>query len=451
MRSTELASTTAPEPALGERALWLWNRFWFERVPSHSLSLLRLFLGITLLMRQTALYGLYRIHDLRAELPRYEYSADSMPDPHFAMPWRFLEWVPAPSLWTYRRIDEVVLVLALMFTAGWLTRVVTPLIAVLFAYVLAASQANYYHHFWVFTIAFTVLAFSHCGDHYSLDSYLRGPQAARPERSILPLRLLQVLVSTIYSFTFLAKLNHGWLSGDIIRIFDDSDSIVGPFRSLMLGTLGAQGLSLLTLAGEGFLAFALWVPRLRRTAIGVGIVLHLGIDMLMMVRTFSFQMMALYIVFVAPASGGAVALVDGRCALCRRMQRLGMLFDWLRRVTWRDFRDPSVRARIPDLPPERLEREMAVVTPDGRVHWGFFAWRELAIRFPLTLFPGSLLFLPGVAWLGRKLYARIARKRYDSGCGQAGAACSLSTACGLGRSEESDRAWQETLRALHVH
>ena len=204
-------------------------------------------------MRQTRFYGLHRIDRFRAEIPRYEYSQSSIYDADFSMPWPLLEWVPSPSLWLYNRLDEIMLVLAALFTVGLFTRTVTVVLSALFIYIMAASQVNYYHHFWLFTLAFAVLACSRCDEHYSIDSYLRGPYAPRPMRMILPVRLIQVLISLMYFFTCIAKLNHGWLSGEIMRVFDESGSIRGPFAPLFLKTLGYQGLSVSTLAAEGLL------------------------------------------------------------------------------------------------------------------------------------------------------------------------------------------------------
>jgi predicted DCC family thiol-disulfide oxidoreductase YuxK len=417
-----------------------WTRFWFAPADTHGLCLLRLFLGGVLLMRQTRMYGLHRIDRFTAYIPRYEHSESSIYDLDFTMPWPGLGWVPSPNLWIYNRLDELLLFLALLMTVGLFTRFVVPLVAAIFIWILAASQVNYYHHFWLFTLLFTILAFSHCGERYSLDAYLRGPDAPRPKRPILPVRLIQVLVSLLYLFTFLAKMNSGWYSGEIMRIFDESGSIRGPFAPLFLNTLGYQGLSVSTLAAEGFLVFGFWIPRLRMVAIAVGVLLHLGIDAMMAVRTFSFQMWVVYIVFTHPSAGATIVLYDGRCGLCRRSRRIANLLDWLRRFSWLDFREPEVGALVPTAEREELERHMLVVTPDGRVHRGFDGWRRMMARCPATFLFSGLLWLPGVAQLGRVIYRRIADHRFR--LSRAGASCRISEETGSGL---DDGGWRETL------
>ena len=408
------------------RALDAWNRFWFRRVETHTLSLVRVFFGLALLLRSTDVYGLYRINALSPELPRYEYDGGEMYGA-FTMPWRWFEWIPSPDLWLYNRIDEVTLVLLVLFTVGLFTRFVGVLLSAIFAYVLLASQMNYYHHVWCYTLVLPILAFSRCNDHYSLDAYFRGPSVAAARAPILPLRLLQVMVSLLYLSTFLSKCNEGWLSGRIMYLFHESESIEGLFHRQVLGLIGYQGLSVFTVLAEGFLAFALWVPRLRMPAIAAGVVLHMGIDAVMAQRTFSYQMIALYIAFLAPAAGCTVILHHGRH---QQLGRLANLLDWLRRLSWLDVRREEVRARLPADVRALAEHRTCVITPEGRVRTGFEALRSVLLRLPVTFFPGLLLCVPGAGQLARTL--RRMKER--------------APAVQL----ESEPAWQRSIEQLHA-
>jgi hypothetical protein len=384
-----------------------WNRFWFEPVHTHALGLLRLFFGLVMTLRALKVYGLYRIGDMRPALPRYEYDLEEIYGA-FTMPWPKFDWLPAPTLWWYERIDEVGLLLLVLFTVGLFTRVVAPLLAGIFAYVFLATQLNYYHHVWCYTLVFAILAFSPCGERYSLDSYLRGKSMPRPRRSVLPLRLIQVLMTLLYGFTFVSKLNPGYLSGRIMFLFHEAGSIEGPFYGPVLELLGYKGLAWFTLAAEGLVPLAIWFPRLRLPAIWVGCMLHLGIDMMMSQRTFSYQMMTLYIVFTLPMAGAHLVLFDGRCEPCRRGRRIAGLLDWLRRTTWLDVRDPALVGRIPARERESLEEGLTVIRPDGGRLTGFDAWRHLLARFPLTFLLGAPLWLPGTSQLLRFAYERLA-------------------------------------------
>jgi predicted DCC family thiol-disulfide oxidoreductase YuxK len=111
----------------------------------------------------------------------------------------------------------------------------------------------------------------------------------------------------------------------------------------------------------------------------------------------------------------AVVLFDAQCPLCQRAVRLLKRLDWLKRLQFRDCRDT---ANLPPcdepLDPKRLLEEMHLVTPDRkRAYAGYRAFRWIAWRLPLTWGLAPLLYVPGVPWLGHKLYLWVARNRYN--------------------------------------
>jgi predicted DCC family thiol-disulfide oxidoreductase YuxK len=125
-----------------------------------------------------------------------------------------------------------------------------------------------------------------------------------------------------------------------------------------------------------------------------------------------------------PARGKGVVLYDGVCPLCQRSVRVLRRLDWLRRLHFQDCRDTA------NLPPsavplelKKMLEEMHVVTPDRqRAHAGFAAFRWIAWRVPVLWWLAPLLYIPGVPWLGRRVYLWVAKNRYnlvpcgDGGC-----------------------------------
>jgi predicted DCC family thiol-disulfide oxidoreductase YuxK len=110
----------------------------------------------------------------------------------------------------------------------------------------------------------------------------------------------------------------------------------------------------------------------------------------------------------------AVVLYDGSCPLCKKSVAILKRLDWLKRLTYQDARDLEhlPESSIP-LEPERLLQEMHIVTPNRkRVHAGFRAFRWMAGRLPVFWALWPLLFIPGVPWIGQRLYRWIARHRY---------------------------------------
>ena len=106
-----------------------------------------------------------------------------------------------------------------------------------------------------------------------------------------------------------------------------------------------------------------------------------------------------------------VVLFDGRCGLCRGSRRWAERLDWAGSATWLNFRDPAVRAALPQLSDAELEEQMWVISADGKMRSGFAAWRELMSSFPLTCLPGILLYLPLVPRVGEATYLAVARRR----------------------------------------
>jgi predicted DCC family thiol-disulfide oxidoreductase YuxK len=128
-----------------------------------------------------------------------------------------------------------------------------------------------------------------------------------------------------------------------------------------------------------------------------------------------------------PAAGHPVVLYDGDCAFCRKSVALLKRLDWLGRLRFQSARevDRLPPSRVP-LDPDKLLAEMHVVTPDRtRAPAGFAAFRWIAWRLPLTLPLAPLLYLPGVSWVGNKVYRWVAKNRFGLvPC--AGGACAVN-------------------------
>jgi len=110
----------------------------------------------------------------------------------------------------------------------------------------------------------------------------------------------------------------------------------------------------------------------------------------------------------------ARVLYDGQCPLCLKSVRILRSLDWFTRLEFVDVRDTT----LPDLHNPLvvgapLLDQMHVLTPDGSaIYGGFAAFRWLAWRLP-PLFPlAPLLYVPGIPWLGDRIYKWVARNRF---------------------------------------
>jgi predicted DCC family thiol-disulfide oxidoreductase YuxK len=113
----------------------------------------------------------------------------------------------------------------------------------------------------------------------------------------------------------------------------------------------------------------------------------------------------------------AALIYDGRCGLCVATVR--RLVAWARPGSVRlvDFRVPGALAGFPALTPDRCEREIHLVGPDGTTARGPHAFlRVLATRKALRPLVG-LSSIPLVGWLADVVYAAVARNRFRLGAG----------------------------------
>jgi predicted DCC family thiol-disulfide oxidoreductase YuxK len=110
----------------------------------------------------------------------------------------------------------------------------------------------------------------------------------------------------------------------------------------------------------------------------------------------------------------SVVLYDDECGFCRRSVAHLRRLDWRHKLHFQSARDGEhLTAGAAPLDQQRLLEEMHVVTPDRtRAHAGFEALRWIAWRLPLTMPLAPLLYVPGVRWLGDKVYRWVARNRF---------------------------------------
>jgi predicted DCC family thiol-disulfide oxidoreductase YuxK len=104
---------------------------------------------------------------------------------------------------------------------------------------------------------------------------------------------------------------------------------------------------------------------------------------------------------------------DEMCPICKKSKRTLERLDWLKRLTFADIHDRRfAEAELPDVSYADMLREMYVKRPDGSYFGGFKAFRAMAPTLPLCWPLIPFLWLPGMAWLGSRAYAFIARNRF---------------------------------------
>lgn len=107
------------------------------------------------------------------------------------------------------------------------------------------------------------------------------------------------------------------------------------------------------------------------------------------------------------------AIYDGYCVICQQSRKIVQALDWLNRVEFLNIHDwNAVSTRYPSLDFEQAMGQMHVVTGDGQLVGGFAGVRRLLRDLPLGFPVWLLLHIPGMAWVGDRIYRLIANNRY---------------------------------------
>ena len=105
-------------------------------------------------------------------------------------------------------------------------------------------------------------------------------------------------------------------------------------------------------------------------------------------------------------------IYDDTCPLCRRSRRFAEALDWFGRLTFVGLSDQAfIRKRFPGLDGAALAEALHVVDGRGRIFRGFRAFRRVLWVNPATWLPALCLYIPGVPFLGDRVYRRIAAHR----------------------------------------
>lgn len=254
-----------------------------------------------------------------------------------------------------------------------------------------------------------------------------------------PWRLLLWQMIVMYVMSVWSKLlSDTWKFGTAIPSMLQHPSysrVLGPIAdvlsahstALTYGALAYETAWLLLLIPQPFIDLLPVVRKggLRRLLIGWGILFHLMIDRLMRVGVFFPAMTAGLIgllqgedfervrkFFNRGRRGKIAVLYDSHCGFCTKSVFTLLMTDNLRRLRIVDYHDAKARAAVaPDLQFKDLDKAMHIRLPDGRTFKAFRAFRALTWNLPVLWPLAPFLYLPGVAWIGERVYKRVSRRR----------------------------------------
>ena len=282
-----------------------WERFWFEPVPPHVYALLRIVFGV---LGCAALIGL-------SDLPTFwDVEGFVALEPGRAFK-QFLETRGLGAL-AGRSLYVVSMLIFAAMAVGYRSAVVVPL-----AFVLALAQSSWSYfplsgaHSVMLGVLFGLI-WADCGAVWSVDAWMerrRAPSITAARTPIAALRLIRFQVAIIYLNTGLWKLfGEEWRDGSAV-FYVLNQNLFGRFSADRLpASLDwvATVATYTTLVWEIAFAALVLSSRTRWLALGLGIVIHLGLLVSIDVGLFSIVMLATYVAYLSP---DRVALwFDGR-------------------------------------------------------------------------------------------------------------------------------------------
>jgi len=360
----------------------------------------------------------------------------------YALPLGFDRLVASETgLHVFQLTTELLLFLGMV---GYRTRLVIPLGAVCFA-VLGGILRDYsfnWHQGWVPLYVIAILSFTPCGDGWSIDRLLRvvRGQAVPDSDRAVPVYgwsryTCWVAIAVTYWETGLCKLRGGWLSlgiADGLRAIFYEDTLYPREYdwSWSLSLSHAPDSLFILLAGFVLVFESLWIMVLfSRTIRKIWPILtatfHVGvlilqkilfIDLILLQAVFyDFTGIRKALVRRLEARYGRIQILfDGQCPLCNRTIRVMGFFDLFARLEFLDFRSLDLaeynRRHALALTLEALDREMYVISR-GQAYVGYYGYRVMAPALPAFWPLVPLLFVPGVSWVGERVYGYIARNR----------------------------------------
>jgi hypothetical protein len=182
---------------------------------------------------------------------------------------------PLPADW-FMPFMVVWFALAALLTLGCWTKTAGAVLASQMAYVLLVDQQTYSNHLYLLTLEVVFLVLGNAGACWSVDAWRRGLTESAP---VWPITLWKIQISIVYVFAAAAKVNPGFLSGEVLAIYWPTEgtlSFLRPLREPMV----LIPMAWMSVGVELFLALALWSRALRRLAVVLGIGLHLGMILL---------------------------------------------------------------------------------------------------------------------------------------------------------------------------
>jgi predicted DCC family thiol-disulfide oxidoreductase YuxK len=325
----------------------------------------------------------------------------------YRVPW--VAWMPTSGWPVAVALLALWAMAGAAFAVGLHTRVAGTVAGLAMAAVLLMDAQTYSNHLYLLATLVPLVAWAGAGRALSLDA-----RRGRGAETVVawPVWLVRTQITAVYLFGALSKISRDFLGGEMI---------VEALPAALLGAVPVTALewllgtsALVVVLAELFVAFGLWMPRHRRDAMSVAVVLHAGMiatlgSARLQIALFAAIMLGSFPLWLDVVPRARTVIWDDGCSACRRWVRAFRALDWLAALELQGSSDPVVLARHAVTRAE-ADHALQLVGPHGRVS-GFGALVAVLEVLPATFLVAPFLRLPGVHRLGDVAYRRHARRR----------------------------------------
>jgi hypothetical protein len=173
-----------------------WRRYWQGYTPAAALATFRLAFGLLVLASVVRFWAKGWIEELYLT-------------PRFFFSYYGFEWVKPLGVYTYGLFGLCGLCALLVAVGYWYRTAAVGLFAS-FTYIELMDKSTYLNHYYFVSLVAFLLVLLPAGHYFSLDTY-RNPSRRRNQVPRWTVDALRLLVSIVYCYAGLAKLNSDWL------------------------------------------------------------------------------------------------------------------------------------------------------------------------------------------------------------------------------------------------
>lgn len=315
------------------------------------------------------------------------------------------------------------------------------LINYLFSLVFIATIKTYeYHMFYAYMSINFLLIFTNISKVNSLDRlrlklmYSNSRFNYTPSREVSVINYYVLILAGIalvyFDSIFYKFASHNWLTGIGMWLPASLPQVTHVDASPLLNIKWlALALGYITLAFETVFLFTFFRKKWRVPLLAIGIGLHIGIVIEFPIPWFGLGVITLYLLMVPVnvwwrikkklqfSKPRLTFFYDEECPLCTRTKIILSHLDFFGALRFKGVQTHQYKyPQLKNIPSEELLNNVYSLTRKKKVQAGIDTYRKVFLYLPSLFVLGFLMYLPGIYYLSKLIYKKIAKSRITERC-----------------------------------